>query len=137
MGKLIENHPKTLNRWGGEDPLEGLKHRHPEPDFDLEKEREGEGVPLRQAKAVCVNCVFSLDPRPFWKRWFRRLRAPELLCAGKPLPACEHPVTGRVTHINSMFTTPSKGLNHAHERCQDLNLGGECWFFQEEGDQGF
>jgi hypothetical protein len=44
----------------------------------------------------------------------------------------EHPVTGGVTYTNSLFTTPSKGLSHEFERCQDINLGGYCFTFTIE-----
>ncbi len=144
MGDVIRNHPRTEGKWEPSDPLNDLtrsrrRSEDLEPDWDLEKERalEREGSLelniIKKANAVCVDCIHSNDPRPFYKRWFPwfwKLQGRDLLCLAKPLQALKHPVTGETTYTNSMFRTPSKGLHYGYGFCDDVNPFGECPLFE-------
>lgn len=133
---VIRNHPSTQGKWARSefiDPLEELDRRT-EPRIESPPSYEDEygDVPLEQPVkpwAICSNCVFSYDIRPWWKRLFKQRQARDLYCSAISRSQAVHPVTGEITYTNSVFSTPSKGFPEPHERCQDMNLQGFCEVF--------
>lgn len=140
--KVIRNHPKTRGKWAeseAPDPLEELERRA-EERINLASEELNpyseppELEPYTKPWAVCTNCRFSYDIRPWWKRLLRPPQSRDLFCAAAPRAKASHPVTGRVTYTNSVFSTPSKGFSEPHDRCQDVNLAGYCERFATKED---
>ena len=153
-GKLIRNHPSTVGRWEPSDELQDLTkaERVPEdscpPDKDpptgvtfLEGRDEfvewddGDGGDNMPA-AVCIDCVHCYDNRAKFRVWLDRLLrrtqpARALFCAANPREDVCSPVNGELVYINSIFSTPSKGLAEPDERCQDMNLWGNCPLFKK------
>lgn len=138
--KVVRNHPKTEGKWPRSDPLQDLEREPPRvipisvnpydsPPLSLEQEGH-----YAEPWAICVDCIHSHDPRPWWRRLFWQLQGRELYCLARPRDETISPVTGRITYVNSVFSTPSKGFSLPHERCEDINLQGCCETFKKEED---
>lgn len=121
---LIRNHPSTKGKWKESDQEELS------PGFVP----ENEGPPREldwTAPVICINCVHAYDRRPWGKRLLFKLRTRDLFCSAHPRSPATNPVTGGITYIDSIFATPSKGLDEPDGRCRDINLYGCCPRYKE------
>jgi len=136
--KLVRNHPKTKGKWEESNPLEDLERGPSGPSRRYVDPYDNPPPPdleeYTKPWAICVNCVHSHDPRPWWRQLFQRLPSRELLCSARPRDEAINPVTGRVTYTNSIFSMPSKGFSQPLERCEDMNLQGYCESFKRKED---
>ena len=147
-GQLIRNHPSTVGRWAASDPLQDLTKATHRSGDSLPPDEEPSELASSKTEvddgygggdggdyfppAVCLNCTYCYDNRSAIRRFFWRASpASALFCAAKPRSPVVSPITGEDLYINSMFRTPSKGLKDPDERCQDVNLFGECQLFEE------
>lgn len=149
-GELIRNHPKTAGRWKPSDELQGLTRAELAPgDFCPLDEDPPRSVMFWEDKdgtiefddgdypeAVCLDCVHVYDNRPLWRMWLDRLLrrtqpARSLFCSASPREDVYSPINGEIVYINSMFCTPSRGMTEPDERCQDVNMWGNCKLFKK------
>lgn len=115
MGDFIEG------PWGKPDPLEELT-----PD-------EGGPIPVSLqptlGSAVCSDCTFRYNPRPWWKRLFRRTAPEEYFCTNFSRRPVIHPITGGKAYIDVGLEgdVPSEV---PFALCVFLNLRGNCITFK-------
>ncbi len=140
-GTLIRNHPSTAGLWNPSDELQDLTRPEQAPEDscppDEDPPREGYAdVAGDPPTAICVDCVHCYDVRPPWRLWLDRLllrplSTQSLFCRASPRESVYSPLNGAVVYLNGMFNTPSRSLAEPHERCQEVNLWGQCPLFKE------